>query len=187
MKSLHRQSDEENTKVENRTYAKVRALANEVKELHPVLDQLQREDVSFITIRRRGSRILRKIAERPATDTLVVGTLAEPVSLEPHRATDLVGATIELNAGSNQLARQPRQLGLVFAVEGYGREWKATIARHQGLVVPREVAVGCQRCHIGDEGEARECPFQVTLLPLQAPSTPAVDVHAAVVKYCAVQ
>ena len=28
------------------------------------------------------------------TDTLVVGTLAEPVSLEPHQATDLVGAEI---------------------------------------------------------------------------------------------
>ena len=35
---------------------------------YPVLDQLQREDVYFITIRRRGSRILHKIAERPAKD-----------------------------------------------------------------------------------------------------------------------
>jgi transposase len=35
---------------------------------YPVLDQLQREDVSFITIRRRGSRLLRKIDARPAKD-----------------------------------------------------------------------------------------------------------------------
>jgi transposase len=35
---------------------------------YPALDQLRTDNVSFITIRRRGSRLLQKIAERPATD-----------------------------------------------------------------------------------------------------------------------
>jgi len=35
---------------------------------YPVLDQLQRENISFITIRRRGSRLLQKIDARPAKD-----------------------------------------------------------------------------------------------------------------------
>ena len=33
----------------------------------------------------------------PAADTLVVGTLADPVSLDPHRATDLVSAAVISN------------------------------------------------------------------------------------------
>ena len=33
-------------------------------------------------------------------DTLVVGILADPVSLDPHRATDLVSAAIVSNAWS---------------------------------------------------------------------------------------
>src|SRR5688500_3298808 len=34
------------------------------------------------------------LASLLAADTLVVGTLADPVSLDPHRATDLVSAAI---------------------------------------------------------------------------------------------
>jgi hypothetical protein len=35
---------------------------------YPALDQLRTDNISFITIRRRGSRLLKKIAERPAND-----------------------------------------------------------------------------------------------------------------------
>lgn len=43
-------------------------------------------------------------------DTLVVGTLAEPVSLEPHRATDLVGAEIVASVCETLVRLRPGSL-----------------------------------------------------------------------------
>src|SRR6185503_16629847 len=47
--------------------------------------------------RRRGVSALVLAALLAAVDTLVVGTLADPVSLDPHRATDLVSAAVLTN------------------------------------------------------------------------------------------
>lgn len=85
------------------------------------------------------------------TDTLVVGTLTEPVSLEPHRATDLVGSEIVASVCQTLVRLQPGTLrpeGVLATTWATldQRSWTLTLREgvrfHDGTLFDADAVVG---------------------------------------------
>jgi peptide/nickel transport system substrate-binding protein len=116
-------------------------------------------------------------AEAPV-DTLVVGTLAVPVSLEPHRATDLVGAEIVATVCETLVRLRPGSLqpegalAVTWATRDQ-RSWTFTLREgvvfHDGTPFDADAVVGNVE-HFGDErafpGHARRIGPHVVQITL---------------------
>ncbi len=92
-------------------------------------------------------------------DTLIVGTLAEPVSLEPHRATDLVGAEIVASVCETLVRLHPGSLRPEGALATSWatrdqRSWTFTLRKgvvfHDGTLFDADAVVGNVE-HLGRE------------------------------------
>jgi len=89
------------------------------------------------------------LATAPA-DTLVVGTLADPATLEPHRATDIVGAEIVASVCETLVrfrpgALQPTGLLATAWATSDQRVWTFTLRRgirfHDGALLDADAVI----------------------------------------------